>query len=137
MTPMPNTIASAVLVLAALQGCTVVNTVQVPSDRQGNEVFVTAGDIPEPYESLGLIQVQRSGFRLFGFLDPVGTDLETGFKGVLIPQIQLMGGDGAINVRFHMTQLNPAHQALLAFPFFFVPWPTQVVITGEVVKLRR
>lgn len=137
MMPTLKTIAAAALALAALPGCTVVNSVQVPSDRRGNEVFVTAGDIPEPYESLGLIQVQRSGVRVFGFIDPAGTDLQTGFKDVLIPQVQAMGGDGAINVRFHMTQLNPVHQALLAFPFFMIPWPTQVVITGEVVKLRR
>ena len=38
-----------------LIGCTVVNTATVSSDRGGKDVFITAGDIPEPYDSLGLV----------------------------------------------------------------------------------
>ncbi|WP_224370642.1 hypothetical protein [Hyalangium versicolor] len=122
--------------LAALTGCTVINTASVPSDRSGQDVFVTAGDIPEPYESLGLVQATRSGVLLFGFADVVGTDLEAGFQEVLIPQIREMGGDGAINVRFRQTQYLPVQKVLGAI-FFFVPLPSSVTVTAEVVKLRR
>lgn len=126
----------AALVLLALTGCTVVNTASVPSDRSGKDVFVTAGDIPEPHESLGLVQVARSGVLLFGFADVVGTDLNAGFQQVLIPQIREMGGDGAINVRFHQTQYLPFTK-VVGLIFFFVPLPSQVTITAEVVKLRH
>ena len=75
------------LSLAALTGCTVIDTATVPSDRSGKDLFVTAGDIPEPYESLGMVQATRSGVLLFGFADVVGTDIQAGLEEVLIPQI--------------------------------------------------
>ncbi|MFL5343282.1 MAG: hypothetical protein ACJ8AT_00710 [Hyalangium sp.] len=124
------------LSLVALTGCTVINTAAVPSDRSGSEVFLTAGDIPEPYESLGMVQATRSGVLLFGFIDVVGTDIEAGLKDVLMPQIREMGGDGAINVRFRQTQYLPVQQVLGAI-FFVVPLPSSVTVTAEVVKLRR
>ncbi len=124
------------LSLVALTGCTVINTVSVPSDRSGREIFITAGDIPEPYESLGLVQATRSGVLLFGFVDVVGTDLDAGFREVLMPQIRDMGGDGAINVRFRQTQYLPAAQVLGAI-FFIFPLPSSVTVTAEVVKLAR
>ena len=124
------------LSLAALTGCTVVNTASVPSDRSGKDIFVTAGDIPEPYESLGMVQATRSGVLLFGFADVVGTDLQAGFEEVLIPQIREMGGDGAINVRFRQTQYLTASKVLAAI-FFIFPLPSSVTVTAEVVKLRR
>jgi hypothetical protein len=124
------------LSLVALTGCTVINTASVPSDRSGQDIFVAAGDIPEPYESLGIVQATRSGVLLFGFVDVVGTDIEAGLKDVLIPQVREMGGDGAINVRFRQTQYLPVQQVMGAI-FFFVPLPTSVTVTAEVVKLRR
>jgi hypothetical protein len=120
---------------APLLSCTVIDTARVPSDRGGREIFVTAGDIPEPYDSLGLVQVTRSGPLLFGFIDVAGTDLEAGFHDVLIPTIRELGGDGAINVRFHQTQYLPTTQAIFAVLFIF-PLPSQVTITAVVVKLK-
>ena len=124
------------LVLVALTGCTVINTASVPSDRSGRDVFVTAGDIPEPYETLGMVQATRSGVLLFGFVDVIGTDLNAGFKEVLIPQVREMGGDGAINVRFRQTQYLPVTKVFGAI-LFFIPLPSSVTVTAEVVKLRR
>lgn len=124
------------LSLVALTGCTVINTASVPSDRGGQDIFVTAGDIPEPYETLGVVQATRSGVMLFGFVDVVGTDLEAGFRDVLIPQVREMGGDGAINVRFRQTQYLPVQQVLGAI-FFIFPLPSSVTVTAEVVKLKR
>jgi hypothetical protein len=125
-----------VVSLAALSGCTVINTAAVPSDRSGQDLFLAAGDIPEPYESLGVVQATRGGLLLFGFVDVVGTDIEAGLKDVLMPQIREMGGDGAINMRFRQTQYLPAQRVLGAI-FFFIPLPSSVTVTAEVVKLRR
>ena len=116
-------------------GCTVVNTASVPSDRQGGEIFVTAGDIPEAYESLGMIQATASGVLLFGFIDPVGTDIDAGFHELLIPEVEKLGGDGVINVKFHQTQYVPVTQVLFAI-LFFIPLPSSVTLTGEVVRLQ-
>lgn len=123
-----------ILFAMLLTGCTVVNTVTLPQPQPG-DVFVTSGDITQPHEVLGLIQVQRSGVLLFGLIDVAGTDLEAGFKEVLMPEVKKMGGDGVVRVRYHMTQYTPwAH--VFGVIFFFVPLPSYVVITGQVVKLR-
>ena len=124
------------LSLMALTGCTVIDTSRLPSDRGGQETFVTAGDIPEPYESLGVVQATRSGVLLFGFVDVVGTDIDAGLREVLVPQVREMGGDGAINVRFRQTQYLPVTKALGAI-FFIFPLPSSVTVTAEVVKLKR
>jgi hypothetical protein len=124
-------------VLLALSGCTVIDTAVVPSQRGNpNEVFVTAGDIMEPHDVIGLVQASRHGVLLFGFLDPIGTDLESAFVDTLIPYIKELGGDGAVRARFHMTQYTPATKVFGAI-FFFLPLPSQVTITAQVVKLRK
>ena len=123
-------------VLLLSSACTVINTATLPSDRSGKDVFVTAGDIPEPHDVLGVVQLTRSGMLLFGFFDVVGTDLEAGFKDVLIPHVKQMGGDGAVRARFHMTQYTLPAKVLAAI-FFIAPLPTEVTITAQVVKLRR
>ena len=72
---------------------------------------------------------------LFGFIDPIGTDLEAGFKETLLPEIQKLGGDGAVRARFHMTQYTPWARVSGAL-FFIFPLPSQVTITAQVVKLK-
>ena len=68
--------------------------------------------------SIGLKLVMAlSGVVLFGFVDVIGTDLDTGFKEVLIPQVRAMGGDGAINVRFRQTQYLPVTRVFGAIFF--------------------
>lgn len=128
-------VAFALTTTAAFGACTVVNTAVLPTNPEARAPFVTTGDIQGPYQSLGLIQVTRKGHLLFGFVDLVGTDLQHGFMETLLPEIRRMGGDGAINVRFHQTQPLPFTQVVQAI-FFVVPflW-TNVTITGEVVKL--
>jgi hypothetical protein len=129
-------IALAGMVGLAASACTAVNTAIVPSDRSGKDIFVAAGDIPEPYDTLGLVQVSKQGVLLAGFFDPVGTDIQAGFTDALIPQIRQMGGDGAINARFRQTQYITASKVFAAI-FFIFPLPTGVTLTAEVVKLRR
>ncbi|MDX2024410.1 MAG: hypothetical protein SF187_29480 [Deltaproteobacteria bacterium] len=127
--------AAAVAVCLSLSACTIVNTATLPTDPNLHAPFVTTGDIQGPYQSLGLIQVTRKGHLLFGFVDIVGTDIQTGFNETLMPEIRRLNGDGIINVRFHQTQVLPVTQVVQAI-FFVIPflW-TEVTITGEVVKL--
>jgi hypothetical protein len=121
--------------LACVTGCTMVDKVSVPAVPGGKDFFVTAGDIKEPHEVLGVIQVSRSGPLLFGNIDVVGTDLETGFNEVLIPEAKEMGGDGVVRVRYHMDQYTIISRIVGAI-FFFAPLPSTVTITGQVVKLK-
>ncbi|MDP1915362.1 MAG: hypothetical protein Q8L14_03885 [Myxococcales bacterium] len=125
--------------LAVSSSCTVVNSVALPSvpggPNQAGEVFITAGDITQPHEVLGLVQVHRAGVLLFGLVDIIGTDLEAGFRETLMPEVKRLGGDGVVRVRYHMTQYTPWAKALGVI-FFIFPLPSQVTITGQVVKLK-
>jgi hypothetical protein len=122
------------LSVALVAGCTTVTTVRVPTRAEG-DLFVLSGDLKEPYESMGLLQVTRRGVMVFGFIDPAGTDLAAAFLDVL-PQVRQMGGDGIINVHFHQTQYALPTR-ILAAVLFFVPFSSEVTVTGEVVRLRR
>ena len=124
------------VLLLTSTGCTMVNTAKLPSDRSGREIFLTSGDIPEAYTTLGVVQATKGGVRLFGFFDPANTTIQSGLQELLIPEIQKMGGDGAINIRYHQSQYTPWAQ-VAGLIFFFIPFPTSVEVSGEVVKLRR
>lgn len=125
------------LTLSSFASCTVVHSVTLPSvpGQPGQDVFVTAGDISTPHDVLGLVQVHRAGVLLFGNIDIIGTDLEAGFRETLLPEVKRLGGDGVVRVRYHMTQYTPWARVLGAL-FFIVPLPSQVTITGQVVKLK-
>ncbi|MSP24353.1 MAG: hypothetical protein EXR75_04160 [Myxococcales bacterium] len=135
---MRTTMMALTMALAAAgsTGCTVVDKVALPSVPGGKEIFVTSGDIQEPHEVLGIVQVSRSGPLLFGNIDVVGTDLEAGFHDVLLPEVEKMNGDGVVRTRYHMSQYTPIARVLGAI-FFIFPLPSTVTITGQVVKLKN
>ena len=121
------------LTLLASTGCTSVQYVAFPKHTAPGTIFFTAEAPKAPYESVGLIQLTRKGARVFGFADPVGTDLESAMKE-LTPQIQTSGADGIANVRMHATPFTTGEEILGAI-FFFMPLGSQVTITGELVRL--
>jgi hypothetical protein len=122
-------------VLVILSGCTTVDVARVQSEARGRDVFVSTGDLPGPYQSLGVVQATRRGVVLFGFADPASTDLQGDLDEQLLPQVRQMGGDGIINVRFQQTQYMLPTRLLFAL-LFFIPLPSEATITGEVVKLE-
>ncbi len=127
-------VLAAALWIALAAGCTAANTARLPQGTAGRgDIFVTTGDVKEPYTSLGVIQVTRKAVVLFGWIDPGGTDLDDALND-LIPEARNMGGDGIINLRFEQTQYLPLAR-ICGLIFFFVPLPTDVTLTGEVVRL--
>ena len=122
------------LMLMTLAGCTTVHVAQVPSIRDRRDVVVSTGDVKGPYQSLGVVQTTRRGVLLFGFADPAGTDLEVGLRESLIPEVRRLGGDGIMNLRFEQTQYTLPTRILFAV-LFFIPLPSEVTLSGEVVKL--
>jgi hypothetical protein len=123
-----------IFLLMALAGCTTVNVARLSERRMEQDVFVTTGDHEGPYTSLGVVQTTRKGVLLFGFVDPAGTDLEHGVRDSLLPQVRSLDGDGIINVRFQQTQY-PLPTRILFAVLFFIPLPSEVTLSGEVVKL--
>jgi len=117
----------------ALVGCTSINTAALPQGQGRGDIYVTTGDVNEPYTSLGILQATRKGAVVFGFWDPAGTDLQRGLED-LVPEARAMGGDAIINLRFEQTQYNPAAR-ILGLLFFFAPLPSEVTVRGEVVRI--
>jgi len=125
---------AAALWVVLIAGCTAVNTARLPQGTAGRgDIFVTTGDIKEPYTSLGVVQVTRKGAAVFGWIDAGGTDLDDALND-LVPEARSMGGDGIINLRFQQTQY-PAWVRMLGLVFFIVPLPAEVTLAGEVVRL--
>ncbi len=131
---MGGRLAVLLALLGALAGCTTVDVARMPKATRGPDVFVTTGDLPGPYRSLGVVQATRRGVLLFGFADPAGTDVQSSLDEQLLPQVRGMGGDGIINVHFQQTQYALPTRLLFAL-LFFIPLPSEATLTGEVVKL--
>lgn len=127
-------VLAAALWVALTAGCTAVNTTRLPQGTAGHDdLFITTGDIKEPYTSMGVIQATRKGVVAFGWMDPGGTDLDDALKD-LIPEARAMGGDGIINLGFRQTQYPPWAR-MCGLIVFLVPLPAEVTVTGEVVRL--
>lgn len=123
------------LLLLGLSACTAVNYAALPSQRAQGQIFVSAEGLSEPYESVGIVQVTRRGVLLFGFADPAGTDLEAAVSEVE-GQIRRANADGLINMKVQQTNYTTAAKIVGAI-FFFAPLPSEVTITGELVRVRR
>lgn len=123
------------LLLLGLSACTAVSFAPLPTQQTQGQIFVSAEGLKEPYESVGIVQVTRRGVLLFGFADPAGTDLQAAVSEVE-GQVRRAGADGLINTRVEQTNYTTAARIVGAI-FFFAPLPSEVTITGELVRLRR
>ena len=119
----------------ALTGCTAVDYAALPRQSQIGDVFITQGSISEPYDSVGIVQITRRGVRAFGFADPAGTDL-TAATNELAPEIRKFSADGVINARFDASPMTLGAK-IVGLIFFFAPLPTEVTVTGELVRLKK
>lgn len=126
-----------VLFLLFCAGCTATSTARLPGPPSvPGRLFVTTNDIDLPYDSMGPIQATRRGVILFGFLDPVGFDIERCVNDTLVPEVRRTGADGVINLRVEQTQYTPATR-MLGLVFFFIPLPVECTARGEAVLLER
>ncbi len=123
------------LLLFGLSACTAVSFAPLPSQQAQGQIFVSAEGLKEPYDSVGIVQVTRRGVLLFGFADPAGTDLQAAVSEVE-GQVRRAGADGLINTRVEQTNYTTAAR-ILGLIFFFAPLPSEVTITGELVRVRR
>jgi hypothetical protein len=120
--------------LMTLSGCTAVNYTALPAQRAMGQIFMTAEGLSGPYESVGIVQVTRRGALAFGFADPAGTDLAAAVAEVE-DQVRRAGADGLINTRIEQTSHTTAER-IFGLIFFFAPIPSEVTVTGELVRVR-
>ena len=129
-------VINLLLLALTFSACTAQNAYIYPESIQKKYV-ITTGDITQPYESLGYIQLSKGGVTLFGFVDLNDADLQGMFEEVLIDEINKAGANGIINLRFHEVQYTTATRVLFASLLFFVPLPNVVEVTGELIKTKE
>ncbi len=120
-------------VLLTLSACTAVEYARTPQMRNAGEVFLTQESLKQPYQSMGLVQITRKGVRIFGFIDPAGTDMSS-VLSQLEGEVRRAGADGAMNVRVVGTPVHTATK-ILGLLLFFAPFPTEMTVTAEMVRL--
>ncbi|MEE2961590.1 MAG: hypothetical protein VYA34_12675 [Myxococcota bacterium] len=130
-----NKLSALALALVMLAACSVQNAYVYPESVQ-KKWMITTGDVDRPYDSLGFIQLTKTGATLFGFWDVLDADLKGLFEQDLLKEIEKAGADGIINMHFHEIQYTKATRIFFAFPLFFIPLPRAVVVTGELVKFK-
>jgi hypothetical protein len=130
--PVKKRIVLALLLITTSVACSAQSAYVYPTKIR-QRYLITTGDTGRPYESLGYLQLTRKGADLFGFIPVVDADFERLFGHELVRELEQSGADGIINVRFHERQWTTAQRLGFAL-FFFVPMPTQVELTGELIK---
>lgn len=88
---------------ALLAGCNAVSSGSALSSvpaPPGNTVFLTTGDSPRPFKTLGFVQVRGYGVQVAGYVDAGDADLDTTIKGALANEAAKMGGHGVVHIEF-------------------------------------
>ena len=131
---MRSSLIAGATALGLLAGCTVGNLYMYPPEI-AEHYLITMGESPRPHVSKGFVQITAKGANLAGFLTVVDADLQKMFGELLIPEIEKAGADGIVNLDFKETQHPTATKVVFAI-LFFIPLPTSVEITGELVEFE-
>ena len=131
---MRNRLIAAAAAFAVLSGCTAGNIYMYPPELT-EHYLITMGESPRPYVSKGFVQITARGANLVGFFPVVDADLQKMFGELLIPEIEKAGADGIVNLNFKELQ-HPTGTKVFFAILFFIPLPTSVEITGELVEFE-
>jgi hypothetical protein len=122
--------------LLLLSGCAASTFTRLPAP-DSTRPFITAEGLPPgtAYDSVGLVQVTRRGVLAFGFADPAGTEVDSAVAELEL-EARKAGADGVVNARVIKQPWTLAERITGAI-LFFLPIPSEVTLTGELVRLRR
>ena len=87
----------ALILGLSLLACTAGHNTTLPPK---SELFVTNGDINEPYTPLGLVSGQSRGFQLLGIV-PIGPSIDEA-RDMMLEEARALGADAVINVDFYV-----------------------------------
>ncbi len=138
-------VALVALVVASLLVCGGCNAIvrggplsSVPHDNHG--VFLTTGDPPAKYKTLGFVQIRGYGVAIAGLTEVGDAQLNGTIRGTLATEATKMGGTGVIHIEFEdENPQNDAEKAQDAYNSFRRNGSIQtkdryVTVTGEVVQ---
>lgn len=137
-----TTILVALLSAFSLMGCNAIvrggPLSSVPHDNHG--VFLTTGDPPAKYQTLGFVQIRGYGVAVAGLTEMGDAQLNGTIRGTLATEAVKMGGTGVIHIEFEdENPQNEAEKAQDTYNSFRRNGNVQtkdryVTVTGEVVK---
>ncbi len=110
----------------------------VPHDNHG--VFLTTGDPPAKYKTLGFVQIRGYGVAIAGLTEVGDAQLNGTIRGTLATEATKMGGTGVIHIEFEdENPQNDAEKAQAIYNTFKSNGSVQtkdryVTVTGEVVQ---
>ena len=119
-------------IILLIAGCTAVNTVNLAGRvGENRDIVVTTGGVDQPYRSIGIIQITRTGSWLLGFIPLLPADLDNAFRETLADEATHYGADAVINVNFYELQYPLLLKIVLVFSVISLQY---VVVTGEMVE---
>ena len=125
----------AAITLASVLGACTAKSAHIQKPQTQSRYLITMGDTERPYESLGYLQMTRKGADMLGWLSVVDADLDKMMGDELLGELERAGADGIINLRFKEHQWTTAERLIfLVPPMIFIPLPTRVEITGELIR---
>ncbi len=71
-----------------------------PSELDRRNIFLTTGNSPRPYRTVGFAQVTGYGVTVAGMADVGESGLDSTIRGTMSQVAARMGGDGVIHIEF-------------------------------------
>lgn len=122
------------LLAALLAGCVTLDSTDATRDP---DFYITESPTtPEPYEPLGFVRVEKTGWYLFAYLPIVSVTLNDLVWGNLVPEAKAKGANGIVNLQY---DLRPASfWDVVSLGAAFLPdWSAKGVVTGMAVRFRE
>lgn len=110
----------------------------------GRGIYLSTGNAPRPYRTIGFAQVTGYGATVAGFSDVGEAGLDSTIRGTLSQVASQMGGDGVINIEFidenpptEVERISDLSQTVTSAASGKGELKTRnrsVVVTGEVIQ---
>lgn len=114
-----------------------------PSET-GQGLYLSTGNAPRPYRTLGFAQVTGYGATVAGFSDLGEAGLDSAIRGALAQVASRMGGDGVIHIEFldenpptdaeRVSDLSQSVGGALSGTGEIKTRNRSVVVTGEIIQ---
>ncbi len=90
------------LVASALTGCNAVSKGSRLSNRpmDSGGVYLTTGDAPKRFRTVGFVQVRGYGVEVAGYADVGDAQLDGTIKGAMVREALRLNGHGVIHIEF-------------------------------------
>ena len=131
---MVRTALFALLLMGLGTGCYVMDSTDATRDP---DFFISESNkIDEPYEPMGFVRVEKTGWYLFGQWAIVSVTLDELVWECLVPEAKKRGANGVINLQYEL--LPPSFWRFVSVGAVPLPdWSSKGIVTGMAVKIKK